>query len=100
MAPEQFAYALPCSALTAGNYGHILDSTTAVLGATITGTGSNNVLGWCNGTNWVVVGGATPAGGGTVTTTGSPASGNLAKFSGATAITNGDLSGDVTTSGT
>lgn len=37
---------------------------------------------------------------GTVTTTGSPASGNLAKFSGATSITNGDLSGDVTTSGT
>jgi hypothetical protein len=40
------------------------------------------------------------AGGGTVTTTGSPANGNLTKFSGATSITNGDLSGDVTTSGT
>lgn len=40
------------------------------------------------------------AGAGTVTTTGSPASGNLAKFSGATSITNADLSGDVTTSGT
>lgn len=39
-------------------------------------------------------------GGGTVTTTGTPASGNLTKFSGATSITNGDLSGDVTTSGT
>ena len=38
-------------------------------------------------------------GGGTVTTTGSPATGNLSKFSGATSITNGDLSGDVTTSG-
>jgi hypothetical protein len=37
---------------------------------------------------------------GTVTTTGSPASGNLAKFSGAATITSGDLSGDVTTSGT
>lgn len=37
---------------------------------------------------------------GTVTTTGSPASGNLTKFSGASSITNGDLSGDVTTSGT
>ncbi len=37
---------------------------------------------------------------GTVTTTGTPASGNLTKFSGATSITNGDLSGDVTTSGT
>lgn len=42
----------------------------------------------------------TPAGTGTVTTTGSPSSGNLTKFSGATSVTNGDLSGDVTTSGT
>lgn len=39
-------------------------------------------------------------GGGTVTTTGSPASGNLTKFSGSTSITDGDLSGDVSTSGT
>lgn len=39
-------------------------------------------------------------GGGTVSTTGSPASGNLTKFSAATTITNGDLSGDVTTAGT
>jgi hypothetical protein len=39
-------------------------------------------------------------GSGTVTTTGTPASGNLAKFSGATSIVNGDLSGDVSTSGT
>ena len=37
---------------------------------------------------------------GTVTTTGSPSSGKLAKFSGSTSVTNGDLSGDVTTSGT
>lgn len=36
---------------------------------------------------------------GTVTTSGSPASGNLAKFSGPTSITNADLTGDVTTSG-
>lgn len=43
---------------------------------------------------------AAPAGVGTVTTTGSPVSGNLTKFSGATSVTNGDLSGDVTTSGT
>ena len=41
---------------------------------------------------------AVPTGG--VTATGSPASGNLTKFSGATSITNGDLSGDCTTSGT
>lgn len=41
-----------------------------------------------------------PAGSGTVTTTGTPANGNLTKFSGASSITNGDLSGDITTSGT
>lgn len=46
---------------------------------------------------WVAVGGG---GAGTVTTTGSPASGNLTAFSGATSITSGDLSGDITTSGT
>lgn len=34
-----------------------------------------------------------------VTTSGAPVSGSLAKFSGATVITNGDLTGDVTTSG-
>jgi hypothetical protein len=39
-------------------------------------------------------------GSGSVTTTGSPANGNLSKFSGASSITNGDLSGDATTSGT
>jgi len=37
-------------------------------------------------------------GGGTVTTTGSPASGNLTKFSGSNSITNANLTGDVTTS--
>lgn len=36
---------------------------------------------------------------GTITATGSPASGNLTKFSGATSVTNADLTGDVTTSG-
>ncbi len=40
-----------------------------------------------------------PFGSGTVTTTGTPASGNLAKFSGASSITNGDLSGDCTPAG-
>ena len=38
----------------------------------------------------------TPTG---VTTTGSPSAGNLAKFSGPSSITSGDLSGDVSTSG-
>ena len=44
--------------------------------------------------------GVTAAGSGTVTTTGNPSSGNLAFFSGSGAITNGNLSGDCTTSGT
>lgn len=35
-----------------------------------------------------------------LSTTGSPASGNLTKFSGTTTVTNADLAGDVTTSGT
>lgn len=43
--------------------------------------------------------GTTSGGSGTVTTSGSPASGNLAKFSGSTVVTNTDLTGDVTTSG-
>lgn len=46
------------------------------------------------------VGGTSGGGSGTVTTTGSPASGNLAFFSAASSITSGNLSGDVTTSGT
>lgn len=50
---------------------------------------------------WVEVSrSAGTAGAGTVTTTGSPASGNLAFFSGASSITSGNLSGAVTTSGT
>lgn len=36
---------------------------------------------------------------GSVTTTGSPANGNLTKFTGTTSISNADLTGDVTTSG-
>lgn len=56
-----------------------------------------------NGTNYLTLRTSVATGGsggiGTVTTTGSPASGNLAKFSSASAITNADLTGDVTTSG-
>ncbi len=47
-----------------------------------------------------VASGDNGTGTGTITPTGSPASGNLTKFSGATTITNGDLSGVISTSGT
>lgn len=40
-----------------------------------------------------------PGGGGTVTTTGTPLIGQLTMFSGSTSITNGNLSGDITTGG-
>jgi len=52
-----------------------------------------------DGATWETYSGAASAGG-TVTTTGSPASGNLTAFSGASSITSGNLSGDVTTAGT
>lgn len=57
----------------------------------------------CDGTTITCTAGviaAVSSGSGTVTTTGSPANGNMAKFSGATSVTNADLSGDVTTAGT
>ena len=53
---------------------------------------------YSDGTNYFTQPGK--GGSGTVTTTGSPANGNLTKFSGASSITSGDLSGDVSTNGT
>lgn len=50
---------------------------------------------YSDGTNYF-----TQPGKGGVSTTGSPANGNLAAFSGASSITNGNLSGDCVTSGT
>lgn len=47
--------ALPaCAAGTTGHMAWITDSTTAVFGATITGSGANKVLAICDGTNWTV----------------------------------------------
>lgn len=61
-------------------------------------TDTNDTYAWDSTVpDWVKVNSGGP---GTVTTTGSPASGNLTKFSGTSSITNGDLSGDITTSGT
>lgn len=57
---------------------------------------SNGNFYTCNNGSWAQLSGS----GGTVTTTGSPANGNLTKFSGTSSITNTNLSGDATTSNT
>lgn len=72
-----------------GNASDITLTTTGTSGAATISSGVLNIPQYSGG-----------GGGGTVTTTGTPANGNLTQFSGSTSITNADLSGDVTTSGT
>jgi fibronectin-binding autotransporter adhesin len=85
--------------ITAGTYNGVTipsTSSTALTSPTTTTAGQCQESTTTAGLGqWV-----TCSGGGTVTTTGSPASGELTEFSGSTSITNGNLSGDVTTSGT
>lgn len=66
--------------------------------ATLVLTTGQGVDLYSNGANYFTQPGK--GGGGTVTTTGSPANGNLTQFSGASSITNGNLSGNCVTSGT
>jgi hypothetical protein len=77
-------------------------ATGALQGATVVATGLSpgNCVQAATGGLLTTIVGACGTSTGTVTVTGSPASGNLTKFSGGTSITNGDLSGDVTTAGT
>jgi hypothetical protein len=65
--PMAFVNLATCTATLEGNTAAVTDSTTNTNGATITGSGSNAVLGYCNGTNWVVASG-TGSGGGTTNT--------------------------------
>jgi hypothetical protein len=51
-----------CVAAGEGTYASITDSKTTILGATITGGGSNHVFGYCNGTNWIVAAAASASG--------------------------------------
>lgn len=44
-----------CNAAAEGTQRPVTDSATSTWGATITGSGSNHVLAYCNGTNWTVM---------------------------------------------
>jgi hypothetical protein len=68
-------------------------------GATLVLAQNEGAAIFSNGTNYSALKTSVAGAGGSVTVTGSPVSGNLTKFSGASSITNADLSGDVTTSG-
>jgi hypothetical protein len=65
--PLAFANLDTCSTTLEGNYAAVTDSTTNTNGATITGSGSNAVSAYCNGTNWVVASGTGTGGPGTGT---------------------------------
>jgi hypothetical protein len=51
---QTFASLTACSATLEGAMASITDSSTATWGATITGSSTNHVMGYCNGTNWTV----------------------------------------------
>jgi hypothetical protein len=69
-------------------------------GVTDSGLTPGNCVQASTGGLLVTIVGACGTSSGTITATGSPSSGELTKFSGGTSITNGNLSGDVTTSNT
>jgi hypothetical protein len=91
--PSQWAFTYNATPLVPGG------STDAVVGVDSSGNFVASEAGAAASRVCTAGNGVCGSGSGTVTTTGTPASGNLTKFSGASSITNGDLSGDVTTSG-
>jgi hypothetical protein len=54
--PVTFATLPTCTSGIEGTQSPVTDSTTNTWGATITGSGSDHVLGYCDGTNWTVMG--------------------------------------------
>jgi hypothetical protein len=52
--PELFSWLPTCGSTIQGASAWVVDSTTAVWGATITGSGANPVLAVCDATNWTV----------------------------------------------
>jgi len=55
-APVAFSALPACAGGTEGSMRAITDSTTNTWGATISGSGTNHVLAYCDGTNWTVMG--------------------------------------------
>jgi len=56
LAPNVFSNFPTCLTSTEGMEAAVTDSTTGIWGATITGSGSNHVLAYCDGSNWTVAG--------------------------------------------
>jgi hypothetical protein len=54
--PRTFSTLPACSSALEGSTAPVTDSTTATWGATITGSGADHVLAYCDGTNWTVMG--------------------------------------------
>ena len=53
--PQVFADWPSCTSSNEGSTATITDSTTKTWGATISGSGSDHVMGYCDGTNWTVM---------------------------------------------
>jgi len=54
--PQTFASLPTCDSAHEGTQAAVTDSTTQTWGATLTGSGTNHVLGYCDGTSWTVAG--------------------------------------------